>query len=341
MRALVKKYDRPGLWLSQVPEPAINGNEVLIRVHKAAICGTDVHIYNWNRWARETITVPLVIGHEFVGRIVAKGELVTRYAVGERVSAEGHVTCGVCRRCRGGLRHLCTQSIGIGVQRSGCFAEYLVVPADNVWPIPETISDDHAAVFDPLGNAVHTALSFDLVGEDVLITGAGPIGAMAAGICRMVGARYIVITDVNDYRLSIAARMGATRIVNVERESIEAVMAELGMVGFDVGLEMSGHSAALGSMVVNMMHGGNIALLGIMEGTPPFNFNQIVFKGLTVKGIYGRRMFETWYKMTQLVKQGLDLDAVITHRFPLEQYEAAFELINSGQSGKVIFDLEV
>ncbi len=339
MKALVKKFPKMGLWLDEVPVPTIKGNEVLIKVDRAAICGSDVHIYNWNEWAQKTIPIPLVIGHEFVGRIVEKGDLVRRYQVGDRVSAEGHVTCGVCRRCRGGLRHLCTQTQGIGVQLSGAFAEYVVVPVENLWPIPDNVSDEYAAVFDPLGNAVHTALSFDLIGEDVLITGAGPIGAMAVGVCKMVGARHVVITDVNDYRLDIARKMGATRAVNVTGTRIGTVMKDLGMIGFDVGLEMSGNPSALHEMIDNMINGGKIALLGIMDEKPCFDLNQVVFKGLTIKGIYGREMFETWYKMTILVRQGLNIDAVITHSFDFEAFEAAFEVIRSGRSGKVILSV--
>ncbi|NIQ39218.1 MAG: L-threonine 3-dehydrogenase [Proteobacteria bacterium] len=339
MRALVKKFPRKGLWLDEVSVPTIKGNEVLIKVERAAICGSDVHIYDWNDWAQRSIPVPLVIGHEFVGQISEKGELVTRYTVGDRVSAEGHVTCGVCRRCRGGLRHLCTQTQGIGVQLPGCFAEYVVVPAENLWPVPDGISDDYAAVFDPLGNAVHTALSFDLIGEDVLITGAGPIGAMAVGICKMVGARYVVITDVNDYRLDIARKMGATRAVNVDKTRIQTVMSDLGMIGFDVGLEMSGNPNALGEMIENMINGGKIALLGIMDELFSFDLNQVVFKGLTIKGIFGREMFETWYKMTILVRQGLNIDPVITHSFAMEDFEKAFEVIQGGRSGKVILSI--
>lgn len=339
MKALVKKFPRRGLWLDEVPVPSIDGDQVLIRVGRAAICGSDVHIYNWNEWAQRTVPIPLVVGHEFVGHIVEKGDLVRRYNVGDRVSAEGHVTCGVCRPCRGGLRHLCVQAQGIGVQLPGCFAEYVVVPAENLWPIPKSVSDDYAAVFDPLGNAVHTALSFGLIGEDVLITGAGPIGAMAVGICKMVGARYVVITDVNDYRLDIARRMGATRTINVGKTHIKRVMGELGMIGFDVGLEMSGSPSALREMIDNMINGGKIALLGIMNEISPLDFNQLVFKGLTLKGIYGREMFETWYKMTNLVKQGLDISPVITHSFPLKDFEEAFEVIRSGQSGKVLLTL--
>jgi threonine 3-dehydrogenase len=339
MSALVKKFPKKGLWLDEVSVPTIKGNEVLIKVERAAICGSDVHIYNWNDWAQRTIPVPLVIGHEFVGQIFEKGELVTRYSVGDRVSAEGHVTCGVCRRCRGGLRHLCTQTQGIGVQLPGCFAEYIVVPAENLWPVPDGVSGDYAAVFDPLGNAVHTALSFDLIGEDVLITGAGPIGAMAVGICKMVGARHVVITDVNNYRLDIARKMGATRAVNVNKTRIKTVMRDLGMIGFDVGLEMSGNPTALGEMIENMINGGKIALLGIMDEKFSFDLNQVVFKGLTIKGIFGREMFETWYKMTILVREGLNIDPVITHSFAFEDFENAFKVIQSGRSGKVILSI--
>jgi threonine 3-dehydrogenase len=339
MKALVKKHPEQGVCIEEVPIPRIKANEVLIKVEKVAICGTDVHIYDWNIWAQKTISLPLIIGHEFVGGIVEMGDLVKQHKVGDRVSAEGHVTCGVCRRCRGGLRHLCTQTLGIGVHLPGCFAEYVVIPAENLWAIPDEIPDGYAAIFDPLGNAAHTALSFDLIGEDVLITGAGPIGTMAVGICKMVGARHVVITDVNDYRLEIARKMGATQAVNIGRTSVEEVMKNLGMIGFDVGLEMSGNPTAIQSMVNNMINGGKIALLGIMDQSIPFDFNQIVFKGITLKGIYGREMFETWYKITNLVRQGLNITPLLTHQFSFDEFESGFEVMRSGQSGKVILSI--
>jgi threonine 3-dehydrogenase len=321
--------------------PEVGPNDVLIRVHKSAICGTDVHIYNWDEWAQKTIPVPMVVGHEYFGVIEAVGAEVEGYQPGDRVSGEGHITCGHCRNCRAGRRHLCRNTTGIGVNRSGAFAEYLALPAFNAFPIPDGISDDLAAIFDPFGNAVHTALSFNMVGEDVLITGAGPIGIMAVAIARHVGARHVVITDVNDYRLELARKMGATRAVNVTREDTRQIMTELGMTeGFDVGLEMSGNPQAFQMMLKTMQHGGKVALLGIPPPDTAIDWNQVIFKGLEIKGIYGREMFETWYKMVALIQSGLDITPIITHHYPVEAFEDGFAAMLSGQSGKVILDWE-
>ena len=339
MRALVKAKKDVGIWMEDVPVPEIGPNDVLIQVKKASICGTDIHIFNWDEWSRKTIPVPMTIGHEFTGEIAKLGSAVTGFQVGERVSGEGHLTCGHCRNCRAGKRHLCRNTVGLGVNRPGCFAEYVALPAFNVFRLPDNISDEIASFFDPLGNAVHTALSFDLVGEDVLITGAGPIGCMAAAICKHVGARHVVVTDVNDYRLELAKKLGATRAVNVTRSSIDAAMKDLGMVeGFDVGLEMSGNGQAFTSMLQAMNHGGRVAILGIPPSQVAIDWNQVIFKGLVLKGVYGREMFETWYKMTAMLTSGLDVSAVLTHRFPVSEYQAAFEVMRSGQSGKVVLD---
>lgn len=339
MKALVKSKAEEGIWMEEVPVPECGHNDVLIKVTKTAICGTDVHIYNWDSWSQQTIPVPMVVGHEFVGTIEKMGGEVQGLALGDRVSAEGHVTCGHCRNCRAGKRHLCRNTIGVGVNRPGCFAEYVCVPAVNVFKVDDSISDDMAAIFDPLGNAVHTALSFDLVGEDVLITGAGPIGMMAVAVARHAGARHIVITDINDYRLDLAGKMGATRTVNVTKEKLEDVMAELGMTeGFDVGLEMSGSPAAFSEMLDKMNHGGNIALLGILPDNTAIDWNQVVFKGLKLKGIYGREMFETWYKMASMLQSSLDVTPAITHHFKIDDFQKGFDVMRSGQSGKVILD---
>lgn len=339
MRALVKSKAERGLWLEEVPRPEIGPNDVLIEVKKTAICGTDFHIYQWDAWAQKTIPVPMTVGHEFYGVIAEVGDAVQGYHVGDRVSGEGHITCGHCRNCRAGRRHLCRNTIGVGVNRTGAFAEYLSLPAGNAFKIPADISDELASIFDPFGNAAHTALSFDLVGEDVLITGAGPIGMMAAAICRHVGARQVVVTDVNDHRLELAKNMGATRVVNPNREQLSEVMRSLGMTeGFDVGLEMSGNVHAFQSMLETMNYGGRIALLGILPGVVGIDWTQVIFKGLILKGIYGREMFETWYKMMTMLQSGLDIGAVITHRFPVEDYEQGFEAIASGQAGKVILE---
>jgi threonine 3-dehydrogenase len=339
MKALVKAKPEPGLWLQEVPEPAVGHNDLLVKVSKTAICGTDVHIYNWDEWSQETIPVPMTVGHEFCGVVVDVGSEVSGFRAGDRVSGEGHITCGQCRNCRAGRRHLCSHTQGIGVNRPGAFAEYLVIPAMNAYHLPDNITDEVAAILDPLGNATHTTLSFDLVGEDVLITGAGPIGIMATAIARHVGARHVVITDVNDYRLDIATRMGATRAVDVRRERLADVMAELGMVeGFDVGLEMSGAPEAFRDMLEAMIHGGHIAMLGIPPGDSTIDWHQVIFKGLTLKGIYGREIFETWYKMTSMLQSGLEISPILTHHFPLERFEEGFQVMRSGQSGKVVLD---
>lgn len=339
MRALVKRHRKPGLWMEEVPVPEPGPSDVLIRVRKTAICGTDLHIYNWDSWSQKTIPVPMVTGHEFYGVIEKVGSQVTGYKIGDRVSGEGHITCGHCRNCRAGLRHLCRNTVGVGVNRQGCFADYLCLPAGNAFKIADGISDEVASIFDPYGNAVHTTLSFDLVGEDVLITGAGPIGIMAAAIARHVGARHVVVTDINDYRLQLATKMGASRVVNVGREKLSEVMRELGMQeGFDVGLEMSGNARAFRSMLETMNHGGRIALLGIFPEEVSIDWSQVVFKGLFIKGIYGREMFETWYKMSSMLQSGLNIAPLITHRFPAEQFEEGFKILNEGQSGKVILN---
>ena len=339
MKALVKRTPQPGIWMEQVPVPDVGTNEVLIKVDKTAICGTDLHIYNWDDWSQRTIRTPLVIGHEFVGHIAEVGHGVHNYEVGDRVSAEGHITCGLCRNCRAGHRHLCTHTKGIGVNGDGAFAEYIVVPAANLWLIPQEIPSEIAAFFDPYGNAVHCALSFQVVGEDVLITGAGPIGIMAAGICRYLGARHVVITDSNEYRLKLAEKMGATHLVNVARESLdEAMQAQDIKEGFDIGLEMSGNPQAFNDMLRHMYNGGRIALLGILPAGTPINWDLVIFKGLHIKGIYGREMFETWYKMTQMVLGGLDLRPVLTHQIPIDDFQKGFDVMQSGQCGKVVCD---
>ena len=339
MKALCKLKAEPGLWMSDIPMPEIAHNDVLIKIHKTAICGTDVHIYQWDHWAQSTIPVPMAIGHEFAGEIVEIGVEVTGFKIGDRVSGEGHITCGYCRQCRAGKRHLCRNTEGIGVHRPGCFAEYLRLPAVNVFKLSAAISDDIASFLDPLGNAVHTALSFDLVGEDVLITGAGPIGIMAAVVAKHVGARFVVISDVNPYRLALAEKMGVTKAVNITQESLPDVMAQLGMQeGFDVGLEMSGNGKAFGDMLTVMNHGGCVATLGIPSEPITIDWNLVIFKGLLIKGIYGREMFETWYKMASLLQSGLDIAPIITHHFPADQFEEAFAVIRSGHSGKVILN---
>ncbi|AUG98679.1 L-threonine 3-dehydrogenase [Pectobacteriaceae bacterium CE70] len=339
MKALAKLQPEPGIWMTDVPKPEPGHNDVMIKIRKTAICGTDVHIYNWDEWSQKTIPVPMVVGHEYVGEIVAIGQEVDGFHIGDRVSGEGHITCGYCRNCRAGRRHLCRNTIGVGVNRPGAFAEYLVIPAYNAFRIPDNIPDDIAAIFDPLGNAVHTALSFNLVGEDVLISGAGPIGVMAAAICRHVGARHVVITDVNDYRLGLARQMGVSRAVNVEREKLTDVMQELGMSeGFDVGLEMSGAPTAFRTMLSVMNHGGHIAMLGIPPQAMSVDWSEIIFKGLMIKGVYGREMFETWYKMSALIQSGLDLSPIITHRFTIDEFQQGFDVMRSGQSGKVLLN---
>ncbi len=339
MKALVKLKPQVGIWMTEVEKPEPGHNDLLIKIHKTAICGTDIHIYNWDEWSQKTIPVPMVVGHEYVGEVVAIGQEVRGFKIGDRVSGEGHITCGHCRNCRAGRTHLCRNTVGVGVNRSGAFAEYLVIPAFNAFKIPVSICDDLAAIFDPFGNAVHTALSFDMVGEDVLITGAGPIGIMAAAVAKHAGARYVVITDVNEYRLELARKMGVTRAVNVAGQKLENVMKELGMTeGFDVGLEMSGAPEAFNSMLKNLTHGGKIALLGIPPSHMNIDWNMVIFKGLIIKGIYGREMFETWYKMASILQSGLDLSPIITHTYPVDKFQEGFDMMLSGKSGKVILD---
>ena len=341
MKALIKRRAEPGLWMEEADVPGYGPSEVLVRVRRAAICGTDLHIYNWDSWARQTIPVPLTIGHEFSGEIVALGSEVRGLQTGDRVSAEGHITCSYCRNCRAGKRHLCRNTVGLGVHKSGAFAEFIAVPAVNVFRLPAEISDDLASVFDPLGNAVHTALSFDLVGEDILITGAGPVGIMAVAVAQHVGARYIVVTDPNELRLALAKRMGATRVVNPQKESLDEVMSSLGMVeGFDIGLEMSGNAAAFRDMLSVVNHGARIAILGIFSEEIPIDWSWVVFKGLYLKGVYGREMFETWYKMASMLQSGLNIDHVITHRLAASEYQKGFDLLNQGKAAKIILDWE-
>ncbi len=339
MRALVKAAREKGLVMQELPIPEIGPNDVLIRIHLSAICGTDMHIWNWDAWSQRTIPVPMAVGHEYVGVIEKLGEAVRGLKVGQRVSGEGHIVCGHCRNCRAGKRHLCPNTVGVGVNRQGSFAEYLALPAENVFPLPDEVPDEIASIFDPFGNACHTALSFDMVGEDVLITGAGPIGIMAVAVCKYVGARHVVITDVNEYRLELARKMGATVAVNVTTTSLTDVRKDLGMTeGFDVGLEMSGNGSAFRSMIDNMVNGGRIALLGIFPDDVAIDWGKVIFKGLFLKGIYGREMYETWYKMAALVQAGLDISPIVTHRFAIEDFAQGFEAMNSGLSGKVILD---
>ncbi|MBD3676544.1 MAG: L-threonine 3-dehydrogenase [Planctomycetaceae bacterium] len=339
MKALVKRESKEGLWLEDVPEPTIGINDVLIKVDRTGICGTDVHIYKWDEWAQKTIPVPMVVGHEFVGEIVEVGSNVSDFHPGELVSGEGHVVCGRCRNCLAGRRHLCAHTKGIGVNRPGAFAEYISLPMTNVWHHNESIDKDIASIFDPFGNAVHTALSFPVLGEDVLITGAGPIGCMAAAVVKHAGARYVVVTDINPWRLELAKKMGATRVVDVRHEKLEDIQKELDMhEGFDVGLEMSGSPEAFRSMLANMCHGGKIAMLGIPSEDIAIDWNTVVFNMLTIKGIYGREMYETWYKMTVMIQGGLDISPVITHRFHYTEFQKGFDAMLSGESGKVILD---
>lgn len=347
MKALSKLKAEQGIWMTDLPMPKVGHNDVLIKVKKTAICGTDLHIYLWDQWAQKTIPVPMAVGHEFVGEIVELGSEVSGFTIGERVSGEGHITCGTCRNCRAGKQHLCPNTVGVGVNRQGCFAEYLSIPASNVFKVPDYISDDIASIFDPFGNATHTALSFDLIGEDVLITGAGPIGIMAVAIARHCGARRIVITDINDYRLKLATEMGATVALNVkdcqteaqQTELLKKTMTELSMYeGFDIGLEMSGNLNAINAMIHTMNNGGKMSLLGITSNQITIDWNSIVFKGLLLKGIYGREMYETWYKMASMVASGLNIDKIITHQFHIDDYLQGFELMKSGQCGKVILN---
>jgi threonine 3-dehydrogenase len=337
MKALVKSKAEPGLWLEDVPTPRIGINDVLIKVERTGICGTDLHIYKWDDWAKRTIPVPMVVGHEFVGEIVEVGSNVKDFFPGEVVSGEGHVVCGRCRNCLAGRRHLCAHTQGIGVNRPGAFAEYVALPMTNIWHHDPAIDRDVAAIFDPFGNAVHTALSFPVLGEDVLITGAGPIGIMAAAVVRHAGARFVVITDVNPYRLELARKMGVTLALDTRSDGIAAAQKKLGMKeGFDVGLEMSGNAAAFRDMLANMAHGGKIAMLGIPEGQMAIDWNTVIFNMLTIKGIYGREMYETWYMMTVMIQSGLDIRPVITHRYASAEFEKGFEAMLTGQSGKVI-----
>ncbi|RUO30697.1 L-threonine 3-dehydrogenase [Aliidiomarina sedimenti] len=341
MKVLAKLKPEQGIWMSEADKPEVGYNDILIKIKKTAICGTDVHIYNWDEWSQNTVPVGMTVGHEYVGVVAAIGEGVRGFEIGDRVSGEGHITCGHCRNCRAGRRHLCRNTMGVGVNRPGAFAEFLSIPADNAFKLPDEVTDDMAAIFDPFGNAVHTALSFDLVGEDVLITGAGPIGMMAAAVAKHAGARHIVITDINDYRLKLAKEMGATRTVNSKQENLNDIMNELGMSeGFDVGLEMSGVAVAFNDMLKAMNHGGKVALLGIPPGDMAIDWNQVIFKGLVIKGIYGREMFETWYKMAALIQSGLDLTPMITHSLPIDEFQQGFDIMRSGKSGKVILDWE-
>lgn len=337
MRALVKAERETGLWMQDVPIPEIGINDVLVKIDRTGVCGTDLHIYKWDDWAQATIPVPMVVGHEFVGEIVEVGSNVNDYTTGMIVSGEGHVVCGRCRNCLAGRRHLCAHTSGIGVNRPGAFAEYISVPNANLWEHPPGIDRDVASIFDPFGNATHTALQWDLLGEDVLITGAGPIGIMAAAICKHAGARHVVVTDVNDYRLELAQKMGATRAVNVSNTTIADTQKQLGMAeGFDVGLEMSGNTHAFADMIANMAHGGKISVLGIPDPGMAIDWNTVVFNMLTIKGIYGREMYETWYKMSVMVESGLDLGPVITHRFAAEDFQKGFDAMLTGQCGKVV-----
>ena len=339
MKALVKRNSTRGLWLEDVPEPEIGINDVLIKIDRTAICGTDMHIYNWDSWAQATIPVPMVVGHEFVGEIVDVGSNVNDFRTGQIVSGEGHVVCGRCRNCMAGRRHLCAQTSGIGVDRPGAFAEYLALPMSNVWEHRSGIDLDVAALFDPLGNAVHTALQYDLLAEDVLITGAGPIGAMAAAVCKYAGAKNVVITDINPGRLALAKQLGATRTVDVRTEKLADVQRQLGMSeGFDVGLEMSGNSSGFRDLLANMCHGGKVAILGIPGEETAIDWSQVIFNMLTLKGIYGREMYETWYKMSSMIESGLNISAVITHRLGYEDFQLGFDAMNAGEASKVILN---
>lgn len=339
MKALVKAKSEPGLWLEDVPEPEAGPMEVRIRVRKTSICGTDVHIWKWDSWAQRTIPVPMAVGHEFCGEVESVGPGVTDLVPGDRVSGEGHIVCGRCRNCLAGRQHLCPNTFGVGVNRAGAFAEYLVIPARNVYKVDPAIPEEVVSTFDPLGNAVHTALSWDLVAEDVLITGAGPIGCMAAAVCRFAGARHVVVTDVNPYRLDLAARLGATRTVDVSRESLGEVKRELGMrEGFDIGLEMSGHPSGLRDILEHTSNGAKVSLLGIFPEAVAIDWDKVIFKGLILKGIYGREMFETWYKMSSMIRAGLDISPVITHRYHYTEFAEGFERMLSGNSGKIVLD---
>ena len=339
MKALVKHSPKEGIWVEDVPDPKCGPGEVRIRITHTAICGTDKHIFEWDEWAQNNLKLPLIVGHEFCGIIDEVGPQVTHYNVGDRVSGEGHITCGNCRNCRAGKKHLCPETIGVGVHRDGAFAEYLVIPESNVWPLHEDIPSEIAAFFDPLGNAVHTALAFNITGEDILICGAGPIGMMAAAICKFSGSRNIVVTDINDYRLNLAKDLGASRTVNTRKEDIGTVFEELGIShGFDVGLEMSGNPEAFNQMISLMYNGGNIALLGLLPNSTKVDWNKVIFKGLNIKGIYGREMYDTWYKMTQMIRSGLSVSKVLTHHFKIDDFQKAFKVIESGNCGKVVLE---
>ncbi|MGP5373195.1 L-threonine 3-dehydrogenase [Psychrobacter alimentarius] len=337
MKALVKAHAKKGIWMQDMPEPTVGINDVKIKIKKTAICGTDLHIYKWDEWSQNTIKTPMIIGHEYVGVISEMGDGVKHLEVGDRVTGEGHIACGHCRNCRRGKLHVCENTIGVGVDRDGAFAEYLVIPADNVIKLDERISDEMAAIMDPFGNATHTALSFPVLGEDVLITGAGLIGSMATAICRFAGARNIVVSDISDYRLELAKRMGATMTINPAKgETIEGAIEDLKMHGFDIGLEMSGSPQAFDSMISNMYNGSKIALLGILPNTTTVDWSKIIFKALTLKGIYGREMWETWYQMEQMLISGIDLSPIITHRMHIDDFQEGFDIMESGQCGKVI-----
>jgi threonine 3-dehydrogenase len=342
MKAIVKIKPEKGIWMTDVPMPVVGPNDVLLKIKKSAICGTDLHIYKWDEWAQNTIKTPLVIGHEYMGTVVEKGSEVSRVHIGERVTVEGHISCGFCRNCRRGRQHICDHTVGIGVNRDGGFAEYVSVPASNVLKVDDRISDELMSVMDPLGNATHTALSFPLLGEDVLITGiGGPIGAMAAAVCKFAGARYIVGTDLSEYRRNLALKMGATKVIDPSKESVKEAMKSLGMVGgFDIGLECSGSGAAFNDMVENMYNGGKISLLGLLPSSTQINWSKLIFKGLTLKGIYGREMYETWYQMEMMLSHGLNISPVITHRFPADNYQEAFKIMEEGNCGKIILDWE-
>lgn len=341
MKALVKKYDKPGLWLEDVPVPTIQSHEVLIKVKKSAICGTDIHIWKWDEWARKNVPVPLVVGHEFMGEIVEIGSLVQGLSVGQRVAIEGHLTCGVCPNCRKGLKHICFNTRGVGYHVTGNFSEYFAITAENVFPLSDEIPDELAAIFDPFGNATHTALSFDLVGEDVLITGAGPIGIMAAAIAKHAGARRVVLTDVNPYRLELARKVGIECLVDRSKESLEAKSLEFGIKsGYGVGMEMSGHPSGLNDLLHNLQHGGKIALLGLLPPGTAIDWDLVIFKMFTLKGIYGREIYSTWYKMSHMLESGLNIAPIITHQFPIDEFEKGFEVMMSGQAGKVILNWE-
>lgn len=340
MKALMKLKPEPGIWMSEAPKPNVGPNDVLIKVKKTSICGTDVHIYKWDEWAQQIIKVPLIIGHEFTGEVVELGtEVQGRHQIGDRVSGEGHISCGFCRNCRAGRRHLCRKNVSVGVTRNGCFAEYVAIPAVNAYPIPSSIPDNQAAILDPFGNATHSILSYDLVGEDVLITGAGPVGIMAVAVARHVGARYIVSSDINEYRLEIAKKMGANLAINPKKTSLDEAMKTLGMrEGFDAGFEMSGNPIAFEDLLEHMNHNGKVALLGFLPHSTEIDWNQIIMKGLKIKGIYGREMFDTWYKMITMLQSGLDISPVITHEFHIDEFQKAFEIMESGQCGKIILN---